>query len=84
MEPDIEGNDNVLMHLAREKETETTAPSVNQHTIIDLTINQIKRSESTRNTHEQRKYETSEDSDIGGKIYHQIVDEDYTKRDITM
>ena len=42
MEPDIEGNDNDLMHLARGKETESVVSSVNQHTITDIKIIQIK------------------------------------------
>ena len=55
MEPDIEGNDNAMMHLVRGEVTKTFALNVNQLTSLELTINQIielTRNEGTRNTHE--------------------------------
>ena len=73
MEPNTEGNDNALMHLAIGQEMKTKTPNENQLTILDLAINrniELTRSESIRNIHELRKYDALEGVDTGKRVNH--------------
>ena len=81
MELGIEGNDIDLIQQSGSKETAIIIPSSNQYASTDTINIQIKGNESTRNTHEQRKYESLEDADIGRRITQQIREENYSNKE---